>query len=101
MYSFKETDEFRKKFNKLPYFVRLKFKKQFKHLRQDPYSAGTPLGNRWFRELKNGIYRVYYLIYDEEIIILLVNISKKKDQQTIINFTKDNLSNFHEVINDG
>lgn len=50
----------------------------------NPY-AGDPLGVRWFREKKYGIYRVYFLIYEEYQTVFMVNMSEKKDQQKIIN----------------
>jgi len=49
------------------------------------------LGYKWFRELKNDKFRVYYLIYDLQIIVLFVGVSDKKTQQSVINIIKSNL----------
>ncbi|MBS3124485.1 hypothetical protein J4437_07715 [Candidatus Woesearchaeota archaeon] len=49
------------------------------------------MGYKWFRELKNDKFRVYYLIYDLQIIVLFVGVSDKKTQQSVINIIKSNL----------
>lgn len=65
----------------------------------NPY-VGTPLGVDWLREKKYGKYRVYYLIYKEQIIVFMVNISQKKDQQKVINTIKLFLERYKEELNE-
>lgn len=57
------------------------------HLRINPY-VGKPLGVRWKREKKIGGKRVYYIIYEIEKKVELLDISGKKDQQKIIDRLK-------------
>jgi len=99
-YKLKGTDEFEKQFNKFPQDIKNKFEKQFKKVKKDPYGIGKPLGYKWFRELKNKKSRVYYLIYEKEIIVLFVGISDKKNQQEIIEFVTNNLKIFDNIIHD-
>ena len=44
------------------------FKKQVENierqLENNPY-VGQPLGTKWFREKRLGVYRMYYLIYED------------------------------------
>ncbi len=39
----------------------------------------------FFREKKLGKFRIYYLIYEEYLILYMITISEKKDQQIAIN----------------
>ena len=94
----KETDEFQKEFNKLPNEIKARFELQFQKVEENPYGLGKPLGYKWFRELKNEGYRVYYLIYDTKIIVLFVGVSDKRSQQDIINVIKRNLRMFKDFI---
>lgn len=97
-YNLKETDEFSKEFKKLPLGIKKRFEEQFKQVEFDPFSIGKPLGYKWFRELKNEGFRVYYLIYDNEIIVLFVGVSNKKSQQRVINIIKSNIKIFQNFI---
>lgn len=65
----------------------------------NPY-VGKPLGVDWLREKKCGKYRVYYLIYEEQIIVFMVNISEKKYQQKVINTIKLFLERYKEEPNE-
>ncbi len=100
-YKIKETAKFEKAFNKLPNDIRQRFRKQFRKLEENPYSIGKPLGYKYIRELKNKGHRTYYIIYDKQVIILLVGVSNKKTQQEMISFIKNNLSLFSELIEKG
>jgi mRNA-degrading endonuclease RelE of RelBE toxin-antitoxin system len=94
----KETNEFEKQYSKLPLDIKDRFEEQFKKVRADPYSIGKTLGYKWFRELKNEGYRLYYLIYDEQVVVLFVGTSDKKSQQAVITVIKHNLKIFKEFI---
>ena len=50
----------------------------------NPY-VGKSLSTKWLREKKVESYRIYYLIYEEFKIVYMVAISKKKNQQKVIN----------------
>ena len=97
-YELKETKEFSKEFKKLPDEIKRRFEEQFRHVEKDPFSIGKPLGYKWFRELKNEGFRVYYLVYENEIIVLFVNVSDKKNQQDVINLIKENIKIFRELV---
>ena len=97
-YELKETQEFEKQFSKLPEHIKHRFEKQFRKVEENPYTIGKPLGYDWFRELKNMIYRVYYLIYKKDIIVLFVGVSDKKNQQESVDLIKENFKLFKEVV---
>ncbi len=65
-------------------------------LSENPH-AGKPLGYSFFREKKVGEKRVYYLVYDELSLVLLIATSGKKDQQQTINHIKDRLGEFKRI----
>lgn len=53
-------------------------------LRENPF-VGKPLGYKWFREKKIEGFRLYFLIYEREVCVLMVDFSNKKQQQATIN----------------
>lgn len=83
-YQLWHTEQFTKEFLKLPKEIRRRYKKQFEKLKIDPFSIGKPLRNPYTRELKNKNYRVYYLIVEKSVLVLLADVSKKKGQQETI-----------------
>ena len=98
MWELEETLEFEKEYHKLPPTMQSRFQEQFKKLKENPYGIGKPLGFPWFRELKNDGFRVYYLIYDQQILVLFVGVSTKRNQQQIIDIVKKNLKLFKEFV---
>ena len=63
-----------------------------KNLQPHGDTSGDPLTYDFFREFKIKGKRVYFLVYKEIAIIILVTLSKnKKDQQNVINKIKNNL----------
>lgn len=94
----KETEEFEYEFEKLSSEIKKRFEKQFSKVRENPYGLGKILSYPWFRELKNDKFRVYYLIYDEKIMVLFVRVSDKKDQQFIIHMIKNNFATFKDWV---
>ncbi|MBI5397915.1 hypothetical protein HZB03_00495 [Candidatus Woesearchaeota archaeon] len=101
MWELKETNEFGHEYKKLPTDIKDRFENQFNKLRENPYGLGKTLGYPWFRELKNDKFRLYYLIYDQQVIVLFVGVSAKKNQQMVINIIKNNLKMFKEFIEKG
>jgi mRNA-degrading endonuclease RelE of RelBE toxin-antitoxin system len=87
----KSLGEFEKEYEKLSPDIKARFENQFNKLRENPYDLGKTLGYPWFQELKNDKFRVYYLIYEQQVIVLFVGVSAKNNQQTVINFIKNNL----------
>lgn len=93
-----ETKEFEREFRALPSFVQQRFERQLQKVRENPFALGKPLGYSWFRELKNEKWRVYYLIYDKQIVVLLVGVSDKKTQRKVIDVIQSNFRNFKDFI---
>ena len=65
----------------------------FDQLKENPL-VGKPLGVSWFREKKFGKHRLYFLIYEEFKTVYVVNISAKKDQQKVIQTTRELLETY-------
>ena len=78
------TEEFENDFNKLDKSLKTRIGKVIEQLKTSPY-AGKPLGYPFFREKKIGKYRLYYLIYKEFLVVFMIAVSEKKDQQATIN----------------
>ena len=64
-----------------------------KKLAQNP-TIGKPLTYPFLREKKIGGRRIYYLIYDDLKLVLLIATSGKKDQQATINHIKFRFKEF-------
>ncbi len=101
MWNLRETNEFEHNFEKLPSDIKERFENQIRKLQENPYALGRPLGYPWFRELKNDKFRVYYLIYDNLVLVLFVGVSDKKSQQAVIDIIKSNLKMFKEFVEKG
>jgi mRNA-degrading endonuclease RelE of RelBE toxin-antitoxin system len=67
-----------------------------KKLVGNPY-VGKQLSYPFLREKKIGGRRVYYLVYEDLELILLVASSDKKNQQATIDHIRENLKEFREV----
>ena len=87
MFKIFTTKEFDDDFEKLDSSIQVRINKQIEQLRTNPY-VGKPLGYRFFREKKTENYRFYYLIYEEYVVVFIIAISSKKDQQSTINKIK-------------
>lgn len=59
-------------------------------------SIGKPLSFNFFREKKISGKRIYFLIYEELELILLVGVSNKKTQQDTIDNIKSYLKEYKE-----
>lgn len=81
------TEEFDKDYQKLDSSIQRMIDNEIKQLEADPY-VGNPLGYKFFREKKVKNYRFYYLIYDEYVVVFVVAMSDKKNQQKAINKIK-------------
>ncbi len=66
------------------------------HLKENPF-LGKPLGYAFLREKRIRERRVYYLVYEEFELVLLVASSGKKDQQATIDHIKNSLEEFRKA----
>ena len=83
MYKILTTEEFDRDFEKLDTSIQRMIDGEIKQLEANPH-IGKPLGYKFFREKKVRNYRFYYLVYDEYVVVFVVAISSKKDQQKAI-----------------
>tara|TARA_Y100000310_G_scaffold345846_1_gene471158 strand:+ start:49181 stop:49492 length:312 start_codon:yes stop_codon:yes gene_type:complete len=97
MYEIYTTDQFDKSFNKLDDLIQRQIGDVIEQLETNPYS-GKPLGYKFFREKKIKNHRIYYLIYDDIVVVFVIAISGKKDQQTTIDKIKKMVPYYQEEI---
>ena len=97
MFTIYTTEEFDKKFSKLDNSLQQQIAKEIDQLQDNPYS-GKPLGYSFFREKKARNYRIYYLIYEENVVVFVITLSTKKDQQAAIDAIKRLIPYYKEEI---
>lgn len=83
MYSVYTTENFDSEMNKLNLNDQEQIKKIFLQLRDNPY-VGDQIRFRFFREKRLREKRIYYLVYDDLMAVLIVAIGGKKTQQETI-----------------
>jgi hypothetical protein len=93
------TDTYLAEIAKWPADDKQKADKIPEKLATNPFS-GDQLRYPFLREKRVGGRRVYYLIYEDLALILLVAVSGKKDQQTTINHIVRELKEFRKVAED-
>ena len=91
------TDEFDKRYKKLDNQLQREIAKEIDQLEENPYS-GKPLSYKFFREKKVMNYRVYYLIYEELIVVFVITMSTKREQQDAIDKIKTLIPYYQEEI---
>jgi len=91
------TKKFDKQFSKLDHQVQREIENEIDQLESNPYS-GKSLGYKFFREKKIKGYRIYYLIYEEHVVVFVITLSGKKDQQKAIDTIKNLLPLYREEI---
>lgn len=97
IYRIYRTKEFDRDFSKLDNSLKQQVAKAIEQLNTMPYT-GKPLGYEFFREKKVRCYRVYYLIYEEYVVVFVISLSDKKDQQTMIDKIKGLLPYYRDEI---
>lgn len=97
MFKIFTTDEFDRDFDKLDISLQKQIEKEIEQLEENPY-VGKPLGYKFFREKKVKNYRIYYLIYEEYVVVFVVAISNKKEQQKVIDSIKHLIPFYKEEI---
>lgn len=90
--------EFIKKFEKLPPQVQEEIKILRDKILEYPY-IGDPLGYAFLREKKLKGLRIYFIIYEEDGIVLFVDISSKRNQQEVIDRIKKRVHEYREYVN--
>jgi len=89
------TPSFNQGFNKIiPKNLQGDIERRILKLSVNPHN-GKPLGNSLW-ELKAGKFRIYYIIFESEILVLMVDVSDKKHQQETINSLKK--TDFKKII---
>ena len=97
VYILKFGKKFDKEFNKLDKSLQDQISNEIDQLKINPY-IGKPLGYKFFREKKVKNYRFYYLIYDEYVVVFVIAVSDKKNQQEVIDAIKHLLPYYKEKI---
>ncbi|MBT5424122.1 type II toxin-antitoxin system RelE/ParE family toxin [archaeon] len=93
-----QTELFEKKFLKLiPKNLQEEVKNQIKKLTNNPYNS-KPLGYKFFREKKIKKWRIYFLIYEDKLVVYFIDISDKKLQQYTIDKIKSDFDFLKEYI---
>ncbi len=91
------TITFDKEFDKLPQSEKKEVEKFEIHLCENPF-VGKPLGFVFLREKRLNGRRIYYLIYEEFVIVLMVAISNKKTQHATIDAIKEKLDEYYSWV---
>jgi len=97
MFKIFTTEEFDKIFSKLDNTLQKQIEKEIEQLQVNP-EVGKPLGYKFFREKKVKNYRIYYLVYEEYVVVFVITLSDKKDQQKAINTIKKLIPLYREEI---
>jgi mRNA-degrading endonuclease RelE of RelBE toxin-antitoxin system len=82
-YAVYTTENFEKEVLKSSGNYLKKIKKIFLQLKENPY-VGDTIRYKFFREKRIKEKRIYYLIYDELSVVLIVAFGGKKEQQETI-----------------
>ena len=98
-YSVYTTDTFEKEVEKLPEADKLRIKKIFLQLKENPY-VGDQIRYKFFREKRIREKRIYYLVYDELSAVLIVAFGGKKAQQETIDKIINHLPDFKKYLSD-
>ncbi len=96
-YEIYTTEEFESDYKRLDKSIKDQIKKEIDKLEVNPF-VGKPLGFKFFREKKVKNFRAYYLIYKEHIVVFVIAISSKKNQQQIIDKIKSLMPYYKEEI---
>lgn len=82
-YAVYTTESFEKEIERVSAFEREIIEKIFLQLKENPY-VGDQIRYKFFREKKIKDKRIYYLIYDDLKVVLVVAFGGKKAQQETI-----------------
>lgn len=96
-YAVYTIESFDKKVEKLNREEQERIKKIFLQLKENPY-VGDSLRYRFLREKRMEEKRIYYLVYDDLMAVLVVAISGKKMQQETINCIINDLAQYKKYL---
>ena len=99
VYAVYTTKSFDKEVEKLPKDDQKIIQKIFLKIRENPYSSDQ-LRYKNLREKRIREKRVYFLVYEDLELVLLVATSGKKDQQITIHYIKKHLGEFKKIAED-
>jgi len=91
------TKEFDIDFENLDHSIQKIIDNEIEQLKINPY-VGRPLGYKFFREKRARNHRFYYLIYEGYVVVFVIAISSKKDQQATIDKIKRLIPYYKEEI---
>lgn len=93
------ADSFWEDYRKLSKEEQRRVEKIKEQISVNPY-GGKPLGYKFFREKRFDGKRLYYLVYDDYVIVVVVAISDKKTQQSTINAIKNAFEIYRKEVYD-
>jgi len=96
-YKIFRTKKFEKELYKLPKIFQTEIEEFEIKLINNPF-LGKPLSFNYLREKRIKNIRVYYLVYEEFVAVMMVEISDKKLQQATIDKIKEHLDFYHEIV---
>src|SRR3989338_5461517 len=91
------TEEYERRFARLDTSIQRQVEKELRQLEVNPY-VGKSLGYKFFREKKILNHRVYYIIYEELVVVFVVSLSDKKGQHKAISAIKTLIPFYREEI---
>jgi putative component of toxin-antitoxin plasmid stabilization module len=92
------TKEFDDNFNHLDESEKQRVRKILNQLKEKGDDIGKPLRIPYFREKKFDNKRLYFLVYEDFMIILVLAIGDKKTQQATIDRILSELKEYNEFI---
>jgi mRNA-degrading endonuclease RelE of RelBE toxin-antitoxin system len=96
-YQILTTSEFEKQFNKLDLQLQKRISQKISILQENPFN-GKPLGYKFLREQKVLKYRFYYIVYKEFLVVFIIKLSSKKDQQKCIDSIRSLVPYYHQLV---
>lgn len=93
------TEEFDKELGKLDNSEQRRVKSILEQLKEQGGAVGKPLsGLSFFKEKKFGGKRLYFLVYQEMLVVLVLAISDKKTQQATINKILVDIAEYQQYV---
>jgi len=87
------TPEFEKDFKKFDNMEQERIRKAVQSLKYNPYT-GKPLGFEFFREKKIEGKRLYFIVYEEFVVIFLIAFGTKKTQKETISKIRERFKDY-------
>jgi len=97
VYTVYTTENFEREMKKLSGENNERIRKLFLQIKDNPY-VGDQLRYKFLREKRLNEKRIYYLVYDELLAVLIVAISGKKEQKETIDHIVQYLEQYKEYL---